>query len=213
MASPVLSTLVDNTNQTTTMSTPVDKKPRRERVSSEQTRARILKAASLAFCRASYDAVGVREIAQNADVDPAMVPRLFGSKEALFRQIADEAFSLEPAFAGPVEGLGHRVAAHLLGPIRKSEPDSFDEFAFLLSSVGSPVGAPILSEALHAQFVIPLANRLGGKNAAFRAAMVTSYVMGFAVMRAALNSPSLDSTPPSLVTERLGRAIQDCLDA
>ncbi len=36
-----------------------------------------------------------------AEIDPAMVSRLFGSKEAVFTEIANAAFSLEPAFDGP----------------------------------------------------------------------------------------------------------------
>lgn len=195
------------------MSTHVDKIPRRVRSSADESRARILAAASLAFCRAGYDAVGLREIAQSADVDVAMIPRLFGSKEALFKQIADNAFNLEPAFSGPLKGLGKRVAAHLLGPIRKSAPDTFDEFAFLLGSVGSPTAAPILSEALHVHFVRPLASKMPGPDADVRASMITAYVMGFAVMRAALSSPTLADPPQDLVYERLGNAIQKCLDA
>lgn len=87
------------------MSTGVDNKRRRPRLSAEQSRARILAAARIALTRAGYDTVGVREIAEMAGVDPAMVPRLFGSKEAVFTEIADGAFSLEPSFEGPIKGL------------------------------------------------------------------------------------------------------------
>ncbi len=126
------------------MSTSVDNSGRAPRLTAAESRARILAAARSAFTRAGYDTVGVREIAAAAGVDPAMVPRLFGSKEALFTEIAKGAFSLEPAFEGPIAGLGERVARHLLGPISKADPAVFDEFQFLLRSVGSPVAAPIL---------------------------------------------------------------------
>lgn len=168
-------------------------------------------AARLAFTRAGYDTVGVREIAGAAGVDPAMVPRLFGSKAALFTRVAREAFSLEPAFSGPTEGLGARVAAHLLGPMTVPEPASFDEFSFLLRSVGSPAAAPILAAALHEDFVLPLSRRLGGAEAEARAALATACVLGFAVLRAGLGSPALDDAPRGLLVARLGQAIQDCL--
>jgi len=194
------------------MSTTVDNTGRSPRLSAAASRARILAAARIAFTRAGYDTVGVREIAAAAGVDPAMVSRLFGSKEALFAQIADGAFSLEPAFEGPIEGLGERVARHLLGPIQKTEPEAFDEFEFLLRSVGSPVAAPILSAALHKDFIEPLSRRIGNADAGAAAALITAYVLGFAVLRAALNSPPLAMADPSFLIAKLGDAIQTSLN-
>jgi AcrR family transcriptional regulator len=193
------------------MSTGVDNKRRKPRLSAEESRARILAAARIALTRAGYDTVGVREIAEMAGVDPAMVPRLFGSKEAVFTEIADGAFSLEPSFEGPIKGLGERVARHLLEPIRKTNPGTFDEFEFLLRSVGSPVAAPILSAALHAGFISPLSKRMNGADAQTRAALVTAYIMGFAVLRAGLGSPALNRGNPELIVARLGAAIQSCV--
>jgi AcrR family transcriptional regulator len=171
----------------------------------------IVAAARRAFTHAGYDTVGVREIAASAGVDPAMLPRLFGSKEALFTEIANAAFGLEPAFEGPLQGLGARVARHLLGPIEKPASSEFDEFAFLLRSVGSPVAAPILSNALHAHFVKPLSQRMSGADAELRAALITAYVLAFAVLRAGLGSAAIDGGDPELIVARLGKAIQDCL--
>jgi AcrR family transcriptional regulator len=192
------------------MSTSVDNRKRAARLSAAESRARILSAARIAFTHAGYDTVGVREIAAAAGVDPAMVPRLFGSKEALFTEIAHEAFHLESAFEGPIEELGGRIARHLLGPIQRSAPDTFDEFEFLLRSLGSPVAAPILSAALHADFIAPLSERMSLADADARAALITAYVLGFAVLRAALGSPAIDSAPDT-VAEKLSGAIQACL--
>jgi AcrR family transcriptional regulator len=193
------------------MSTGGDKRRRKPRLSAEESRARILAAARTALTRAGYDTVGVREIAEMAGVDPAMVPRLFGSKEAVLAEIANGAFSLEPAFEGPIKGLGVRVARHLLGPIRKTDSGTFDEFEFLLRSVGSPVAAPILSAALHAGFIKPLSKRMNGADTETRAALITAYVMGFSVLRAGLGSPALDRGNSELIVARLGAAIQSCL--
>ncbi|MBN8953140.1 MULTISPECIES: TetR/AcrR family transcriptional regulator [unclassified Rhizobium] len=193
------------------MSTSVDNEKRAPRLTAAESRARILLAARAAFTRAGYDAVGVREIAALAGVDPAMVPRLFGSKEALFTMIADEAFRLEPPFDGSIDGMGRRVAHHLMGPIARCDPDDFDEFTFLLRSVGSPTAAPILSVALHTTFIRPLSQRMDGPAAEARAALATAYVMGFAVLRAGLGSPSIEAAGQDVIIERLGDAIQACL--
>ncbi|NTF40471.1 TetR/AcrR family transcriptional regulator [Rhizobium rhizogenes] len=193
------------------MSTSVDNGGRAPRLSAAESRGCILAAARTAFTRAGYDAVGVREIAAAAGIDPAMVPRLFGSKEALFTIIADAAFGLEPAFEGSIEGMGERVARHLIAPITHHTAEDFDEFAFLLRSVGSPTAAPILSSALHASFIKPLSERMTGPAAEARAALVTAYVMGFAVLRAGLGSSSIESAGDEVIVNRLGSAIQACL--
>lgn len=171
----------------------------------------MLAAARGAFCSAGFDHVGVREIAASADTDPAVVIRLFGSKEALFTLVADAAFGLEPAFEGPLEQLGQRVARHLLGPIGAEDPEDFDEFQFLLRSAASPTAGPILSASLHASFVAPLAKRIGGQHAAGKAALITAYVLGFATLRFALHSPALEGASNKFLATQLGAAIQSCL--
>ncbi|WP_081477039.1 helix-turn-helix domain-containing protein [Sphingomonas sp. PAMC 26605] len=45
----------------------------------------------LAFTRAGYDALGVREIAESAGTDATIVIRLFGSKAGLFATSAESA--------------------------------------------------------------------------------------------------------------------------
>jgi len=185
-------------------------------VPAAETRERIFGAARTMFCQAGFDQLGVRELAAAAKVDPAVVIRLFGSKEALFAAVAEGAFALEAPFDGPLEGLGLRIAQHLMGKIDADEVPAdadFDEFRFLLRSAASPVAGPILSAALHAGFIGPLAKHLGGREAAVRAALLSSCVLGFVTLRVALGSPALDDAPPGRVTARFGAALQACVDA
>jgi hypothetical protein len=49
-------------------------------------------------------------VARHAGCDTTILLRLFGSKQALFAEIPEGTFSLEPAFEGPTERLGVRVA-------------------------------------------------------------------------------------------------------
>jgi hypothetical protein len=72
---------------------------------------------------------------------------------------------------------------------------------------GSPVAAPILSAALHADFIRPLSKRMSGADAEARAALITAYVLGFALMRATLGSPAIERTEPDLIAAKLGQAI------
>jgi AcrR family transcriptional regulator len=194
------------------LSTTVDKKvaaERARRVPAAETRARILASARRLFCQSGFDQLGVRDLAADAGVDPAIVIRLFGSKEALFAAVAEGAFTLEAPFDGPVDGLGLRIARHLTGKPEDTAPaDGFDEFRLLLRSAASPVAAPILSAALHAGFIGPLARHLGGAGAPVRAALLTAVILGFATLRVALGAPALEDDG---VANRLGAALQACL--
>jgi AcrR family transcriptional regulator len=54
------------------------------------TRAAILEAATGRFAAESYEQVGMRDIARDVGVDPALISRYFGSKEELFRAVLDD---------------------------------------------------------------------------------------------------------------------------
>lgn len=156
----------------------------------------------------------MRELAAAARVDPAIVIRLYGSKEALFSAVAGEAFALEPVFDGPNQELSHRIAVYLLGDLQEGEEedDGFNEFHFLLRSAASRVAGPILSRALQDGFIVPLASRLGGKDAEIRASLLTASVLGFATLRAALKAPAVARDESGEIARRLGAALQACID-
>ncbi|MEM9028014.1 MAG: helix-turn-helix domain-containing protein [Pseudomonadota bacterium] len=54
------------------------------------TEARILAAARTVFARRGYDAAGLREIAEVAQANLALISRYFGGKEGLFVAVTDE---------------------------------------------------------------------------------------------------------------------------
>jgi AcrR family transcriptional regulator len=195
------------------MSTIVDiNKPRRSRTASVDMRPRVLTAAAKAFTRASYDAIGVREIAAMANTDPAIVIRLFGSKAKLFGELAEAAFGNEEVFQGPLETMGERLAHHLMQPFTTEETDTGDEFQLLLRSATSLVAAPILSAELHRALIEPLGRRIGKVNGAARAALVTAQVLGFSTLRFALGSPAIEAADQKRIEQLLARAIQLCVD-
>jgi AcrR family transcriptional regulator len=177
-------------------------------------RLRILEAAAIAFSRAGYDAVGIREIAAIADTDPAIVIRLFGSKADLFARVAESRFGSEEVFEGPLDTLGARLAGHLMLPlpdtIEITEPD---DFLLLLRSAASLTAAPILSAALHRALIEPLGARIGAQEGEMRAALIVAQVLGFATLRFGLGSTAIESADRQRVADRLAGMIQDCIDS
>ena len=178
-----------------------------------ETRRRILEAAKVRFSRAGYDQIGVRDIAADAGVDPALVARYFQSKEGLFEAVVAGAFTAADLFTGPPKTWGEAVARHLMGRVEGSSwTTGFDPFQLLLRSAVSPVASAMVAHEFHTGFVGPLAARLGAPEAEIRAVLITASIIGFALLRVALQSPAVETADPALVTKRLAAAIQQHID-
>jgi len=157
------------------------------------TAQRLRETARVAFSRGSYDAIGLRDIASDAGVDAALVIRYFGSKEALFREVAADAFSEARVLHDDLATLGTTLASALSRAIDPAWAASWDPFRFLICSLSSELAAPIVGAAFQAGFVTPLARRLGGKDADVRAALIAAYILGFAALRVPLGAPALQT--------------------
>src|SRR5260370_17863030 len=83
------------------------KKPLRD---AKKTRTRILEAARLRFCQHSYEQVGVRDIAADANIDAALINRYFGTKEDLFAEISKGVFNAEQFIETAPAKLGEYLA-------------------------------------------------------------------------------------------------------
>lgn len=136
------------------------------------------------FSQNTYEGVGVRDIAADAGVDPALVIRYFGSKEDLFRAIVAKAFGTEELLDGGVSELPDRAADLLLSDFEPQRwREGYEPLRLLLASIGSPVAGPILAEHLDASFVRPLVEAIGGPQAEARGTLLAAQVVGFALMR------------------------------
>jgi len=179
------------------------------------TREAILAAATRQFARESYENVGLREIAGEVGVDPALICRYFGSKDGLFRE----------ALQGKqgdrlLDGVALAdLPAHLASIIMEREDDSeeaaarLDRLLIILRSTSSPKAGAIISDAISVDFLDPLATRLDSEDARLRASLALSVLIGSIIVR---NMMSIGSVCPageaqfrarltSLLTEALER--------
>src|SRR4051812_7837944 len=76
---------------------------------SDRTRSAILDAARRQFAERGYDATTVRDIAAEADIDPALVIRYFGSKDDLFVLAAHLELKLPPLDQVPRAAIGEAL--------------------------------------------------------------------------------------------------------
>jgi len=178
------------------------------------TRARILAAARVRFSREAYENVGTRDIAADAGVDAALVNRYFGSKEKLFDEAIEDAFAIKDHFdALDMSRFGETITAMVIDGSAERRAAGFDALGILLRSSGSPATHERVSERFHADFVLPLARLLRGRDAELRAALIASHLIGLATMKHALASPLLAADAARRKTiASVGEAIQGCVN-
>lgn len=177
------------------------------------TRARILEAAKALFSQCSFEGVGVRDIADAAGVDAALVIRYFRSKEELFRKIASEAFDTSELLLNGAEHLSENTLHHLLTTMEnRLWHDQYDPFRLLLCSISSPTAGPILASCFDSSFVKPLAEALKGESKETRAALISAYILGFALMRVATPAKPFPPGRRRLLNNLLGKALRDCVE-
>lgn len=173
------------------------------------TRAAILSAARARFSREAYDSVGVRDVAAEAGVDPALISRYFGSKEDLFVEVCNTG---DPSdlFAVKREQFGAHVAHMMLHEPQDSE--KMDCFLIMLRSAASPKASAAIRVMGRDRFYDRLEAYLGGPDAKVCGKIVGSIIMGLSISRALIPDFDLDEAQLADMERRLADIIQRCID-
>lgn len=148
----------------------------------EATRAAILDAAKGHFARLGYDCAVLRDIAQDAGVDVALVKRYFGGKEALFVEALKASFVADGMHAWDRATFAQEIAITLADSPHVDE-ERTHRFQFLLRAATSPTTAPLLNVLIQDRFLEPIRAWLGGADANTRARVFAASYIGFLVER------------------------------
>jgi AcrR family transcriptional regulator len=153
-------------------------------------------------------------VARTARVDPALVHHYFGTKDRLFTAAMD--FPIDPAIvaeavlgAGP-EGAGERLV-RLFIRIWDSEANREPMLGLLRSAVSNPRAARMLREFISRALLGRVAPALGSPDAALRAALVGSQVVGLAMFRYVLKVEPLASAGEDELVAAVGPRFQEYL--
>ena len=138
------------------------------------TQGLIWDAATQLFSQRGYSTTTVRDIATEAGVDPALVIRHYGSKEALFLDTMSAVLDQQPVFMGPTETLGTDLIEFVL---RSGDQVRGVFLALVRASDGDTI-RPRLRIHHDAAFVAPLRARLTGEDAELRARLGAALVGG-----------------------------------
>jgi len=174
------------------------------------TRESILQAATRRFSAEGYDDVGVRDIAADVGVDPALVVRYFGSKEELFAAVLDSCDGDE-IMDGPRETFGARLAHDLVYGTNSCDED-LRRLQIMLRSISSSKAQEIVRREAERKFYGPFADWIGGKDASVRARLAAALMMGMEVNREVTGA--LRQTPEECkeLERRLAAMLQAAID-
>ncbi|MCO8277061.1 TetR family transcriptional regulator [Actinoplanes sp. TRM 88003] len=181
----------------------------RRRRDSAQTRQDLLDVARNRFARHGYAATTVRDIADEARVNVALINRYFTSKEGLFRAcltFAASDVSREETATGPAE-----IAARLAHRLGSSLDDrrQLDALLLLIRTSGDE-----RIDDLRRSVLRSLSEKLapgGSGEALLRSQIVLAAAVGISLMRAALDLQPIASATEDDLREPLTDLIQSLL--
>ncbi|GAA4229654.1 AcrR family transcriptional regulator [Streptosporangium album] len=177
----------------------------------EGTRRRILDAARRLFTELGYDQVTMRLLAAEAGANIALINRYFGTKRELFAEV----LAMQGRFPGVLEvseeELPRRLAEYVAERLR-SERGSPVMAALVRSSSCSEIHE-IIRDRVASAILEPLAARLPGPDATFRATVATALITGAGTLSRLYGPDALESPGHEAVVRRLTMVFEACLKA
>jgi AcrR family transcriptional regulator len=189
---------------------------RGRRPGANTTRREILDAARARFATDGFAATTIRRIASDAGVNPSLVMQFFTSKEELFAAVMSispkslERFST--VFDGPDEHLGERVVRAHLEVWEGAPEDSEPLMAMLRGAIGNEQAGSQLREFIQARLLDAMGAEGGNApDAALRAGLASSMLVGIVVGRRLVRVPILTEADTETLVALVAPAIQRVL--
>ena len=174
------------------------------------TRGAILDAATRRFTAESYDQVGMRDIAKDVGVDPALISRYFGSKEDLFRTVIDDCGSGQDLMSGDRATFGERIAHDLVYGPRKEGKMAW--LLIMMRSSTSTKALEVIQRASREGFYQPFVEWVGGEHAAVRVRLAAGLMMGLSISKDLAHGLELSPEECEMLRGRIAELLQGLID-
>ncbi|HEY0700504.1 MAG TPA: TetR family transcriptional regulator [Micromonospora sp.] len=179
---------------------------------SDATRAAILRAARERFAVDGYDRATIRAIAADANIDPSLVMRYYGSKERLFAAAAEFDLRLPDLSSTPDDQVGRLLVDHFLDRWDGDETLT----ALLRAGTTNPAAAERMREIFAGQLGPAVRAFLAGRagpagerpTAEQRAALIASQILGLALTRYVLGLPQATGLSREELVDWVGPTVQ-----
>jgi AcrR family transcriptional regulator len=180
------------------------------------TRAALLDAARLRFARHGYDGTGVRDVAGDVGVDPALVFRYFGSKKELYahavRAEVPEGLGGDGAQGGSGEASLADLADTLLDQVVFADRPEFGgehPLLVMLRSSGREEVREQLRDQVCDGYLAEFVRRLPARDAELRAELLGGLLLGLGVMRSVVGAPALGAATYEDTRELFARVVAE----
>ena len=174
-----------------------------------QTRDAIMQAAETLFTTRGYGGVGVREIANEAGVNLALISRHFGSKLMLFDAVLQRILTSEIFIPTDRSKCGDYVANMVCGATRPR----VRMLGALVMSAGDEAAREVSLRVICDQVLAPLERWFDNDDAHYRAVQVTLVLTGLFTYRDLLPLASLQPVVSEKMVKWLSRTLQDIVDS
>jgi AcrR family transcriptional regulator len=178
------------------------------------TREAITEAARRQFAQRGFDRTSLRSVAQEAGVDPTLVSHFFGSKQELFVKVVELPFDPAAVLPGVVAGdrdeIGLRLARFILG-VLESDEGRQRITGLIRAAASEEEAARLVREIVTHRILGTIAEHLGAEDAAFRASLAGSQVVGLVMARYVIGVEPLASRPADEVAETIAPVLQHYL--
>jgi AcrR family transcriptional regulator len=186
---------------------------RGRRPGTSTTRQAILDAARARFASDGYAATTIRQVATDAGVNASLVMQFFRSKDELFAAV----MSISPvalarfstAFEGPDEDLGERVVRAYLDAWEGT--DSEPLMAMLRGAIANDQASAQLRDFIRSRLLDGVKSRAVGEDAAIRAGLASSMLVGIIVGRRIVGVPTLADLDLETLVALVAPAVQSVL--
>lgn len=179
--------------------------PSRDR--SAAVKAHIRDSARRLFTNQGFDATGIREIAADADVNPATVIHHFGSKERLFIGTVELTSSWPGILEGALEEIGERTIRSVL----REGGIGLKGFGMTVRASDRPEIRARLRESMVAMIADPLTQRIDAPDAQLRAHLFAAQLVGLMTALSVYDDTFLLESPSEDIIVRYGASLQHML--
>jgi AcrR family transcriptional regulator len=179
-----------------------------------ETRDAILAIARRGFATRGYEATSLRDIAAQAQVDPALIIHYFGTKEALFAA----ATVLPDGLAELLQGLAVLPLPDFARALVRAYLELVDSdgsrnaiIALVRSAVSNDSAAGMLREFLTTVLLPAIGRHTGHPDAQLRASLVAAQLIGIAAQRHVIRLEPLVKASPEEIAALVAPAIEQYL--
>ena len=188
---------------------PESQSPSQRQAQADKTKEAILKAARRVFVAQGYAQAGVRDIAADADANPALIARYFGSKLELFEAALAASLDAEVFTRLNKKEFGATMADMFCAPHNQ---EAANPLQMILYASGDPAAREVALKQLQARIITPLEAWFGTKHAHERVAQFLAIATGFLTYRLMLPLKPMQDDVSKSMRAWLARAFQEVVD-